>query len=157
MREKTGGAPEKLLAGALLFLGERQRNRVERGVRLNQCVELGSHIAVVEAVEIDIDFFEKFEKHAHTLLGVGDGVRAIIPRHESRAATERIGKRVAHDMPVSGRKTQVIAHRLALDELVGVVMFESEGIFGLGALVGDLRNAGKVFGAHGSFFNGWSF
>jgi len=54
-------------------------------------------------------------------------------------------------MPIGGSETQVIAHRLSLDQLIGVVVFEGEGIFGFGTLVGDLRNAGEVFGAHGIF------
>ena len=67
------------------------------------------------------------------------------------ASTEGIGERIAHDMPIGGSETQVNAHRLSLDQLIGVVVFEGEGIFGFGTLVGDLRNAGEVFGAHGIF------
>ena len=111
---------------------------------LGERVALGCDIAVVEAVEINVDFFEKFKKHTHSLLSVGDGIRAIIPRHQSCATAERIGKRIAHDMPIRRRKAQMLAHCFALDEFVGVVVFKCKGIFCFGAFVGDFWDFREV-------------
>ena len=149
MCKEAGGAPEELLAGALLLLGERAGDSVERGVRLGESVEFGGHIAVVEAVEVDVDLLEEFKEDAHALLGVGNGVRSVIPGHQRRAAAKGIGERVAHHMPVGGGEAQMVSHRLALDEFVGIVLFKGEGIFGFRPFEGDLWDAGEVFSAHG--------
>ena len=114
---------------------------------LGQRVALRRDIAVVEAVEIDVDFFEEFKKHTHTLLGVRHGVRSIVPRHEGRSAAEGIGKRIAHDMPVSCGKAQVFAHGFTLDVFVGVVVFKGERIFRFGAFEGDFWDFREVWHA----------
>jgi hypothetical protein len=43
-------------------------------------------------------------------------------------------------VPVDDAEPQVVAHRAAFDELVGVVMAEGERVLGLGAFEGDLRD-----------------
>ena len=47
-------------------------------------------------------------------------------------------------MPVGGSKPEVIAHRTPLDEFLGIVVLEREGIPGLGTFVLDDRDLGEV-------------
>ena len=47
-------------------------------------------------------------------------------------------------MPVDDARTEVIGHRLALDDFAGVVMFEGEGIFGFRTFVGILLISGNA-------------
>jgi hypothetical protein len=101
----------------------------------------------MEAVEIDSRLFQELEEDTDALLGVLDRVGTIIPRHLSGSPAEWIGQRIAHDMPVGGRKPEVIAHWAPLDQFLGVVVFESQGIPGLRTFVLDDRNIGEV--AHG--------
>jgi hypothetical protein len=47
-------------------------------------------------------------------------------------------------MPVGDGEPQVILQGFAVDDLVGVVVLEREGILGFRAVVGDLGNLGEV-------------
>ena len=77
-----------------------------------------------------VEFLDEFERHARALLGVGHGVRAVVPRTLHSACAERIAARATERVPIHHRETHVIAHRLALDDLVRVVMLERERILG---------------------------
>ena len=67
----------------------------------------------------------------------------------ARAGAERIGAGAAERVPVDDAEPQVVAHRLAFDLFVGVVMPEGERVLGLGAFVADAFDFGKC-GLHGS-------
>ncbi len=81
-------------------------------------------VPIVERVERNAELLEELEGHFHTELGVADRVGAVIPRPECRTNAERVGEGVAEGMPVHHREPEVLLHRLPVDDLVGIIMFE---------------------------------
>ena len=150
--EKAGCSPKQLLARALLLRGEGFHHGIECGVGLREGRELRRDVPVVEAVEVDSRFFEKFEKDAHAGPGIFHRVRSVVPRHQRGAAAEGIRQWVAHDVPVGRGKSKVLPHRLSLDEFVDVVMFESKRILRFGTFVGDPGNFREI--GHGASVEG---
>jgi hypothetical protein len=57
--------------------------------------------------------------------------------------SERIAAGAAEGVPVNHGEPQVVAHRLAFDNFVSLVVFECERIFGPGPFVGDGLNVGE--------------
>ena len=141
--EKAGGAPEKLLVVCLLQVEKMVCDFFQRGGGFREIVELGSDVAVVEAIVVDVDLVEELEEDVGALEGVVHGVRLVVPRHDGSGAAEWIRQAVAHDMPVSGGEAHVVAHRLAINEFVRIVVLEREGVFRSRAFVADFWNAWK--------------
>ena len=54
---------------------------------------------------------------------------------------EHVGQLAADRVPVGDREAQMVLHRLAVDELVGVVMLEGQRVLGGGPFVLDLGDA----------------
>ena len=69
----------------------------------------------------------------------------------SRARPERIGARAAERVPIGDAEAEMVLHRLAFDDLVGIVVVKGERILRLRTLVADLRDFGKC--GHGSGFS----
>ena len=90
--EEAGGAPEKLDAGALLLLLEDGDDGVEVLVALGKGLPLGGDIAVVEGVVGGAQLLDKLEGVTDAVLGVLDGVGAVIPGADGRAGAEGIGE-----------------------------------------------------------------
>jgi hypothetical protein len=130
-------------AGAFLFLLHHLDDGVEILVGLAQVAALRGHVPVVEGVKRHAEFFHEFEGHADPALGVGDGIGAVVPGPDGRSHPEGIGQRIAEGVPVHHREAEMLAHRFALDDFVGVVMFEGQRIAGLGTLVLDLTDFGE--------------
>ena len=77
------------------------------------------------------------------LLGVLDRVGAVFPGPDGRARRRTGRQRVAEGVPVDDGEPQVVLHRLAVDDLVGVVMLELQRVPRLRASVLDLGTSGK--------------
>ncbi len=148
MREKAGRAPEELDAGLVLGSLQLVRDGVEGVVGRLQIVQLRRDVAIVKAVVFDAAFLHELEHGPDSLLCVLDGIGSIVPRALGGRAAERIGESVAHRMPVGAAETEVFLHRLPPDDLVRVVVLESQGVPRLGAFEGDGRNTGEKFVAH---------
>ena len=146
--EKAGGAPQELDAGALLFLFQDLDHGVEVAVALGQGRALRGHVAIVESVKRGTQFFDEFKSDPRAFLRILDRGGSVVPRPQHRPGAEGIGARATESVPVNDGEAQMPGHRLALDQFVGVVVFEGEWIFGLRTFVGDLGNVGKV-GGHG--------
>ena len=146
MREEVGGPPEQLDAGAGLFVLEDLDDLVEVGVALLEVVALGGDVAIVKRVEGSAELLEELEGDLGSALGVGDRVAAVVPGTQRRADAERVGQRVTERMPVDDGEAQVLLHRFAVDDLVGVVMLEVQRVARLGAAVLDLGHVGKELG-----------
>ena len=129
IRKQTRCAPEELDAGAVLFFLEHLDDGIEIFVRLGETRALGSDIPVVKGVERCPQFFDKFKGHPRSFLRVIDRVRSVIPGPQHRAGSEGIGSGSTESMPIHHRKAEVFAHRLSIDQLVGIVMLESERVF----------------------------
>ena len=142
--EETGGAPEELLAGALLVGLELLGDAGEVGVRLGQGLAFRRDVAVVEAVEVDLALLEELEEDRDTAEGVVEGVGTVIPGHEGRAGAERIGKAVAHHVPVGRGEAHVVLHLLSADLLVRIVVLEGERVLGLRSFELDDRDIREV-------------
>ena len=101
----------------------------------------------METPERRANLLEEFKGGVHAGLGDGEGVLAFFPWPHDRAGTEGIRAHAAESMPVGNREAQVLAHRLAVDHLIGVVMMESQRAGRSGAFVGnglDAREMGLV-------------
>ncbi len=136
MDEEAGGAPEKLLASAFLLFFQHIHNGIERLVGFGERGAFRGDVAVMEAVIVETDFFHEVEEHAGAVLGVGDGVRAIVPRVGGGACAEGIRAGSAHRMPVGATEAEPLGHGLAGDDFGGVIVFESERVFRRRAFVG---------------------
>ena len=144
VREHVGGAPEQFDAAAFLFFLEDVGDGVEDLVGVPQRGAFGGHVAVVERVVGGLQFFEQFERHAGTILGILDAVGAVVPGADGGAGAERIGAGAAEGVPVDDREPQVVPHRFAFDHLLGVVPAEGERIVAVGAFVLDWLDVVEV-------------
>ena len=141
--KQIGGAPEELDSRALLLFLEDLHDRIEIFVRFRETCAFRRDIAIVKRVKGSAEFLDELEGDARPIAGVLHRVRAIIPRADGRARTERIAENVPERVPVGDGEAKVIGHRLSLDDFLGVVMFEGERVFGFRTLVGDLLYVGK--------------
>jgi hypothetical protein len=139
--EQVGRAPQQLDAGPLLVLRERVDHDVEVLVALGERRPLGSHVAVVEAVEADAELLHELEGHVGPLHGHLQRVGVVLPRAEHGAGAERVGAGATEGVPVGDGEPEVVLHRLPLDERVGVVVAEGEHARGLRTLVLDPADA----------------
>ena len=88
--KQVGRAPEQLDAGALLFFLQDLDDGVEVPVRLGKGLAFGRDVAVVEGIERRAEFFDELERGARAVLGVADGIGAVIPRTDHGADAERV-------------------------------------------------------------------
>ena len=72
-----------------------------------------------------------------------DRVGAVLPGPDGAAGAERVAARAAEGVPVDDGEAQVVAHRLAVDHFVGVVVAEGERVLRFGPFVLDLGTSGK--------------
>ena len=147
--EQVGRAPEQLDAGPLLLLLEHLHHRIEVAIRLGEVRALGSHVAIVEGIERRPELLDELERDAGPLLGVFDGVRAVVPRPHRRARPERIGAHAAERVPIDDAEPQVVLHRLAGHLFVLVVVAEGERVLAFRAFERDAADFGKR--GHGEF------
>ena len=140
--KQIGRAPEQLDAGALLFLLQHFRHGVEILVRSRPAFCLPAPRRGRESIKRRAQFLDELKRHARAVLRVADGIGAVVPRALHRARAKRIAARAAKGVPVNHRKTQMLAHRFAVDDFIGVVMLERQRIFGTRTFVVD---CGYVF------------
>ena len=145
MRKQIRRAPKQFDAGALLFFLQHFGDGVEILVGFGEGFAFRRNVAVVKAVKRRAELFDEFEGRAHAVLRVLDGFRAVVPGADHRARAERIAARAAERVPVDHGEAQVVAHGFALDDFVGVVMFEGERVFGFRAFVFDFLTSGNAF------------
>src|SRR5690606_31632980 len=117
---------------------------VEVLVRLGERAAFRRDVAIVKAPEWRANFLEEFKRSIHAHLGDGDGVLALFPRAHDGAGAERIRADAAERMPIGDREAQMLAHRLPVVHLVGIVMMERERVGRTGTLVGDGVDAGEM-------------
>ena len=78
----------------------------------------------MEAVVINAGLFEELEKDMGSLLSVLHGIAPVVPRHLSGPGAKGVAQGISHAVPIGCSKTKVFSHRLALHELVGVIVLE---------------------------------
>ena len=104
----------------------------------------GCDIAVVEG-EIGVaELLKELEGDFHPGLRVGQAPRAVIPRADRRPRSELVGQPVAEGVPVNHREPQVLAHRLAADHLLGVVVLELQRVFDRGRRTGSWARSERI-------------
>ena len=148
--EQARGSPKQLLATRALQHLEVVNDLVEVRVRLGQRCAFGRNVAVMEAVEVDAALAKELEERVGASLAVVDGVSAIVPRHLRRRRAERIGKSIAHRVPVARGEAHLIAHRLAFDHLVGAIVAKAEQFLGSALNKWNGIDAGERFLIHGA-------
>ena len=99
--EKIGSAPQKLDARALLLFLENLDDGVQIAIRFREVSTFRRDIAVVKRIERVAEFLHELKSHPCAILGILDGVGAILPRPYGRAWPEGVGERVPKRVPVN--------------------------------------------------------
>ena len=146
IREEVGRAPEELDAGLLLMGFERGGHGIEVLVRLGERLALGGHVAVVETVEAHAELLHELKRHRDPGDRPFEGVPAFFPGADHGRRAEGVAAGAAEGVPVGDGEPQVVAHRLPLDQGVGVVVTKRQHVLRSGALVADIWDAGKRLG-----------
>ena len=128
MGEEAGSAPKQFLARLVLQALQLVGHCVKGRVGLGQGAQLGCYVTVVEAIKVNPHLVEELEEHVGPLGRVLDRVAPVVPRCLGGAHPEGIAQRVAHAVPVGGPEAHVVAHRLALHFLIGVVVLEGQRV-----------------------------
>ena len=97
----------------------------------------------METVEITTELFEELEGHVDPRERRLQGIALGLPRADHRAGAEGIAAGAPHRVPVGNGEAEVVPHRLAFDERVGVVMPEGQHVLRRRALVLDPADARK--------------
>jgi hypothetical protein len=106
------------------------------------------HVAIMERVKRRAELFRDLKKSRHARLRQFEPALAAIPGANRRRPAKHIGPLPAHRMPVNHREAQMIAHRLALDDFLRVVVLKRKRILGLRAFVRDAADVGQEIGRH---------
>lgn len=148
--EQLRRAPQHFFPGLLLqVLGELDDRR-EVGVGLLERAALGRDVAVVEGPEVDAELVEELEHRSHAPVRDLELREArVLPGPRARRPSERVAAVAAQRVPERDGEAEPLAHGLARDDLVGVVVAERERVLRVGALVLDLFHAGEELGLVG--------
>ena len=114
-------------------------------MRLRERLTFGRDVAIMETVVVDINLIEEFEEDRNAGKGILQSLLSIVPRHQSGPVTKGITQAIAHAMPVGRAKAHVLTHRLSRHLFIGIVVMKGERVIGVGALVFNFRDIGKVF------------
>ena len=151
MGKQAGRAPQQPHTRALLFLPEHLDDGIQVLVGFAEVPALGCHVTVVERVEGRAEFLEELERDADARLRHFQRVGAVFPGPHGCARAEHIGQLAPDGVPVGDGKAQVVFHRLAFDQLLGIVMLESQRVFRGWPFELNLGNAREEFS--GLFFH----
>src|SRR5262249_55170485 len=81
------------------------------------------------------------DRHVHR-------IGAVFPWPDRASRTERVAPHAAEGVPPGDGEAKMFLHRLAFDDLVGVIVAEAQCVRGIGAFVAD-------FGDFGEEGHGW--
>ena len=132
MIEALCGTPQELLAGFLLLLFEVVYNDLQLLVGFAEAAVFRREIAVMEAVVVDGELLHDLECSVN--LCDCACLRILL--------TPAL---ISHGVPPAQCELEVLTHRLAVDDLIRVVVLECKVIFGVLALIGDLADIGEKF------------
>ena len=133
--EHIGGDPQGLDARSVLLLQQVVGHDLQIPHGLGQSLTLGSHVHVVEAVELDTQLLHEVEGEVH--LGLVHLNARLTEGLVHGVAAEHISARGIAGVPPAHSEAEMLVHGLAVDDAVLVVVAEGEGVSGLGALKGD--------------------
>src|SRR5262249_13767453 len=120
-------------------------NLIKVSVRLPQRFTFRCNVAIMKGVERHAELFQKLKGNSGAILGILDGRRVVIPRHQPCGQSKRIGVSISKGMSIHYGETQMLEHGLAFHQLTGIVMFEAEWIFGFWTFVRNLCNSWERF------------
>ena len=116
-------------------------NFIEITIRFSQRAAFGRNVAVMERIEWRTDFREELKRRIHADFRDGDRVFPFFPRADNCAGAKRVGADAAKRVPIGDREPHVALQGHAVDDFLRIVVPESQGILGLGALEPDGGNA----------------
>ena len=135
--KETGGAPQKLLTTRLDVLLKVLGNRVKHGVGLAQRSKLWRNVSVMETEAVNVAFLQELKERISATQAVAQRVCSIVPGHERCGGTKRIGESITHGVPIAGSKAHMLAHGLAVNQCIGVVMAKGERISGFRTFIAN--------------------
>ena len=133
--EHIGGHPQGLDAGGVLLFQQVVGHDLQILDGLSQGLALGSHVHVVEAIELNAQLLHEVEGEVH--LGLVHGYAIQTEGLVHGVAAEHIGARGVAGVPPAQSEAQMLGHGLAVDDAVLVVVTERKGILGSCTLVRD--------------------
>jgi hypothetical protein len=128
VREQIRRAPQQLHPRPLLLRLQHLHHRVQVLVRLGQRPPFRRNVPVVKTIIRRAQLRDELKGHPRPVLRVAHRVRAVVPRPLHRPRPEWIAPVGPERVPVRHRKTQVLPHRLARHDFVGVVVFERQRV-----------------------------
>ena len=146
MAKEVGRAPQQLYAGALLVRAHHVDHRVEIAAVFAQRGTVGRSVGIVEGVVGYAELLEELERGLRLALGLHQRLGPVKPRTLEHTGAKHVGTRRAERVPIAHCQTQVLAHALAEQFAIGVVVAEGEGRLTLGTFVADAVD--KIEDAH---------
>ena len=153
--EQGGGIPQQLDAGGLHVLFDLVDDLVQVLVGLTQGIAFRSDITIMEAEVLNAELLEELEGvvDLSQSLILSIGVLAV-PRTLGGAGAERIDQLLIESVPPSDAETQPILHLLAGNNLVGIVVMESQTLL-RSLFTTDIRNLFDIPQTHGLLLCYW--
>ena len=153
--EQRGGVPQQLDAGGLHVLFDLVDDLVQILVGLAQGIAFRSDVAIVEAEVLNAELLEELEGVVDLGQGLilSIGVLAV-PRTLGGTSTERIDQLLIEGVPPSDAETQPVLHLLAGNNLVGIVIMESQTLL-RSLFATDIRNLFDIPQTHGLLLCYW--
>ena len=140
--EAVGCTPEELLVVFLRKVGEKVCDNVKSLVAFFKRCAFGSDVSVVEAIVVDGELVHELECSVCLSLCKLHGICFAVGLYVSSAA-EHISTVGAHCMPVGHSELKLILHGLSEDYLIGIVVAEGHGIFGVSSFIFNVRYRGE--------------
>jgi hypothetical protein len=139
--------PQQLDARLVLLLQHVIRNGIQVLMRLVNGGTFWRHIDVVKAIIVDTEFGKEFKGHIDASQGQVHALQIALPVTNVGGTAKGVGSAAAHKgMPEADTESQPFSHGFAQNDFFGVVVFETQRIFRVGALVFDFGDRGKEFG-----------
>ena len=91
----------------------------------------------METEAVDAAFLQELKECIGATQAIAQCVGAVIPGHERCGCTKRIGEPVTHGVPIASSKAHMLAHGLAINQCIGVVMAKRERISGIRAFIAN--------------------
>ena len=135
VRKAVCRTPQQLDAALLLFFRQHIHHLREVIGILFQRRPFRRNVNVVEAVVRYVQFVEKLKRDIGFAFRHFQRFARLLPRAVKGAHAEHISAVPAEGMPVAGRKAQVLFHPFAQDQLIRIVMTESQWVSGFRAFI----------------------
>ena len=136
--EEIRSSPEQLNTRASLCIFKLSYHSIKVLMGLTKILAFRGDISIMETVIRNTELLHELKRYIDLLQRHLKRVRPVIPWTNGASWTERITTSTAEGVPPRHSETQVLLHRLPLNNLIRVVVAEREWILGVWSLVLNL-------------------